>query len=415
MATLKFCDTHNMIAYLNKTEGSEVFHQIVDFLNSSHIKFALTENPTINTSLIQQFWQTAVANTLDIVEMQITATIDGNVKLISKASIRRHLKLEDSYGISTLPNTEIFEQLALLGASKGYTGVDIPLFPTMLVQGGHTPRGDEGSLTLNELTVLCTTLSNKVESLETELKLTKQTYGAAFTKLIKKVKKLEKTVKTSQTRRRVKIVISDDDMVSEDSSKQGRIVEDIDHDAGVIIITRTKISTGRDGVSTTSRIISTAEETVSTAGVSMPVSTAEIAQKLQEEIKAAERQRMAQVHQAAQTFTEDEWENIRERVEANEEITRKLQAEEREKYSEDDRTKMLVDLINQRKKLFAQQRAKSKRNKPMIQAQQRTYMTKGVGLCWGEWENDCRVGRMWWSGAGNGEKWSCRLAGKEGL
>nr|GEU86364.1 putative ribonuclease H-like domain-containing protein [Tanacetum cinerariifolium] len=217
-------------------------------------------------------------------------------------------------------------------ASKGYTGVDIPLFPTMLVQGlqgegstvpieshhipsgdptisqpplsspsrvptlphdsplprGHTPRSDEGSMTLNELMVLYTTFSNKVESLETELKLTKQTYGTAFTKLIKKVKKLEKTVKTSQAKRRAKIMISDDDMVSENSSNQGRMTKDIDQDAGVHAdITkvhtyskrRRAVSTGSGGVSTASRIISIAEEIVSTAGVSMPVSTTDMVQE----------------------------------------------------------------------------------------------------------------------------------------
>nr|GEW30514.1 hypothetical protein [Tanacetum cinerariifolium] len=115
MANLEFCYTHNMVAYLLKIEGSEGFHQIVDFLNTSHIKYALTKNPTIYTSLIQQFWQTAAANTLDTGEVQITATIDGEVKLVFEASIRRHLKLEDSDGISTLPNTKIFEQLALMG------------------------------------------------------------------------------------------------------------------------------------------------------------------------------------------------------------------------------------------------------------------------------------------------------------
>ncbi|GKF23583.1 hypothetical protein Tco_0075905, partial [Tanacetum coccineum] len=47
--------------------------------------------------------------------MEITATIDGRVKTVTEASIRRHLKLEDSDGIITLPNTKIFEQLALLG------------------------------------------------------------------------------------------------------------------------------------------------------------------------------------------------------------------------------------------------------------------------------------------------------------
>ncbi|GJV83199.1 putative ribonuclease H-like domain-containing protein [Tanacetum coccineum] len=50
---------------------------------------------------------------------------------------------------------------------------------------------DEGSLTLNELTVLCTTLSKKVEDLQSDLKQTKLTYGAAYTKLIMRVKKLE--------------------------------------------------------------------------------------------------------------------------------------------------------------------------------------------------------------------------------
>ncbi|GKD16065.1 hypothetical protein Tco_1205223, partial [Tanacetum coccineum] len=48
-------------------------------------------------------------------DMEITAIIDGKVKIVSEASIRRHLKLEDSDGISDLPTTEIFEQLALMG------------------------------------------------------------------------------------------------------------------------------------------------------------------------------------------------------------------------------------------------------------------------------------------------------------
>ncbi|GKC99477.1 hypothetical protein Tco_1169752, partial [Tanacetum coccineum] len=47
--------------------------------------------------------------------MEITATIDGKVKIVSEASIRRHIKLEDSDGISNLPTIEIFEQLALMG------------------------------------------------------------------------------------------------------------------------------------------------------------------------------------------------------------------------------------------------------------------------------------------------------------
>ncbi|GKD37120.1 hypothetical protein Tco_1257327, partial [Tanacetum coccineum] len=151
-----------MIAFLEKPEGSSGFHQIMDFLNSTHIDYALTENPIIYVSLIHQFWQTAFASTSENGEIEITATIDGRVKTVTEASIRRHLKLEDSDG-------------------------------------------------LHELTVLCTTLSKKVESLESDLKQTKLTYGAAYTKLIMKVKKLEKTVKSSQARRRARVVVSDDE------------------------------------------------------------------------------------------------------------------------------------------------------------------------------------------------------------
>nr|GFD10884.1 hypothetical protein [Tanacetum cinerariifolium] len=82
----------------------------------------------------------------------------------------------------------------------------------------NTLGSDEGSMTLQELMVFYKTLSKKVESLEKDLKQTKKIYGAAFTKLIKKVKKLEKTVKSSQARRRARIVISDDEDDLEDSS-----------------------------------------------------------------------------------------------------------------------------------------------------------------------------------------------------
>ncbi|GKD62499.1 hypothetical protein Tco_1300008, partial [Tanacetum coccineum] len=85
-----------MVAYLQKSEESEGFHQIIDFLTASHIRYALTESPTIYVSIIEQFWQNATASTPKNGDMEITATIHGKVKVVSEASIRRHLKLEDS-------------------------------------------------------------------------------------------------------------------------------------------------------------------------------------------------------------------------------------------------------------------------------------------------------------------------------
>ncbi|GKB81553.1 hypothetical protein Tco_0948448, partial [Tanacetum coccineum] len=65
MTTLQFADTHNLVAFLTKSAESEGFEQIVDFLNASSIKYALTVNPTIYTSCIEQFWSTAKAKTVN--------------------------------------------------------------------------------------------------------------------------------------------------------------------------------------------------------------------------------------------------------------------------------------------------------------------------------------------------------------
>ncbi|GKF51052.1 hypothetical protein Tco_0147519, partial [Tanacetum coccineum] len=48
--------------------------------------------------------------------------------------------------------------------------------------GGYTLGCDEGKKKLNELTELCTKLSEKVTNLEQDLKQTKHVYGKALTK-----------------------------------------------------------------------------------------------------------------------------------------------------------------------------------------------------------------------------------------
>ncbi|GJR00833.1 retrovirus-related pol polyprotein from transposon TNT 1-94 [Tanacetum coccineum] len=366
-------DKHNMVAYLEKSEGSEGFHEIIYFLNASHIKYALTKNPPIYVSFIKQFWRTTTANTKTDGEVELTATIDEHVKTITEASLRRYLKLEDNDGVPSLPNSEIFEQLALMGyhtdsdkltfqkataikclatrrtfnfskmifdamvknvesphkflmyprfiqicldmqkkhlqphnrtyvahslknkvfsnmkrASKGYLGVEVPLFPTMLnpsttspsritsslslspkpsphhtstsapltsqpqhsqpspdaeepVQTPHdsplhsvySHRSDEGRLQQTNLTDLVNKLSGRIEVLEKDLQQTKKTYSIALTKLILRVKKLENQLKSGKARRKTRIVLSEDEDALEDSSKQRRKISDIDDDPNI--------------------------------------------------------------------------------------------------------------------------------------------------------------------------------------
>ncbi|GKA99824.1 hypothetical protein Tco_0827818 [Tanacetum coccineum] len=99
MTTLQFADTHNLVMFLDKPTESEGFKQIVDFLNASSIRYALTVNPTIYTSCIQQFWATVKVKIVNR-EVQLQALVDGKKIIITKATIRRDLQLEDAEAIN---------------------------------------------------------------------------------------------------------------------------------------------------------------------------------------------------------------------------------------------------------------------------------------------------------------------------
>ncbi|GJR08717.1 hypothetical protein Tco_0791369 [Tanacetum coccineum] len=435
-----------MVAYLEKSEGSEGFHQIIDFLTTSHIKNALTECPTLYASPIEQFWQTIALSTNEDGVSGITATIDRKVKVfVSEASIRRHLKLEDSEGLKTLPTAEIFEQLTLIGfvitsdsltfqkghfspqwkflihtilhclspkktaweqfssniataiiclatkstfnfsnlifeamvknidsrskflmyprfiqiflnkrkrmlfphkktfptptltqklfsnmkrASKGYSGVDIPLFPTMLTTPDvHLLGRDEGSLSLHELTDLYTSMSKK---------------------------KLEQTIKTSQARRRAKVVISDDEEAEEDPSNQGRsLIEELDLDAGISLLCkaakrrqsvenvqtytrrRREVSTGSGGVSTASKLVSiffradiiTSKNWDSTAIVKARTKAKELAKKVFEEEQArfnAEHEARFKAEQEQERINFETALELQKQLDEREEVTDKV-------------------------------------------------------------------------------------------
>ncbi|GKA45424.1 putative ribonuclease H-like domain-containing protein [Tanacetum coccineum] len=87
MAALESCPKHNMIAYLEKTEGIVVFQEVIDFLRKVNF-YALTH---------------------------ITAKVAGKVVSITEASIRTDLIFDDADGIDTLPNQAIFNAIQLMG------------------------------------------------------------------------------------------------------------------------------------------------------------------------------------------------------------------------------------------------------------------------------------------------------------
>ncbi|GJU65810.1 putative ribonuclease H-like domain-containing protein [Tanacetum coccineum] len=268
--------------YGQKPVGSDEFQQIVDFLNASHIRYALTANPTIYVSLIKQFWQTTTAKTLDNGEIEITATIDGTVKTVTEASIRRHLQLADADGISSLPTTKIFEQISLMGAQlfrvkDQHTQLSPITHPPVLHQPhNHQFHKQLGELSDRNLWFLCPDL---------------------LLKTLELMSCLMRRSRWTRFRGGMSMIWS------------------------LILSSYYKELYNEKGVSTA--------EPVSTVGASA-------------EIDEEERHRIARVHKEASSFNTEEWDDIQARVEADEEFAQRLQSEEKEMYTVAEKERLLV-------------------------------------------------------------------------
>ncbi|GKD55916.1 hypothetical protein Tco_1289303 [Tanacetum coccineum] len=106
------------------------------------------------------------------------------------------------------------------------------------------------------------------------------------------------------------------------------------------------VSTGSTKLSTGDEQLSTGNEQVSTVGAKKSTSSQD---KGQREGKAP----------------------MQAKIEANAELSKSMLGSE---LQGEDFAKKMVDLVNQRKKYFAEERARAKRNKPMTQSQLKTYM-----------------------------------------
>ncbi|GJZ29075.1 putative ribonuclease H-like domain-containing protein, partial [Tanacetum coccineum] len=200
-------------------------------------------NPLIVDSLLKTIW----SSMHHVCGMKyLIATIDGHSLSITEGSLRRHLKLDDQDGITSLPTIEIFAQLALMGYATDSDKLNLSkkLFlhpqlhlphvisspeptptqpspqpspiqpsPTQLspTQPGsdyhpptphdsplhavHSHGSDEGSLKLQELMNLINTLSDRIGVLEADL--------------------------TTDYKKTYRFVLSDTEVGEDDSSKQG--------------------------------------------------------------------------------------------------------------------------------------------------------------------------------------------------
>ncbi|GKC41041.1 hypothetical protein Tco_1053425 [Tanacetum coccineum] len=125
MAALESCPKHNMIAYLEKTEGNVKFHEVIDFLRRSYIYHALTVSDQ--------------AKEIKLLKAKII-----KLKKQAKPVIKHHKAYLKSVSLQQrFPRNNFSKKHRVHKESKGkhFSGKVTPLFDTMLVQ----PTQDEGA------------------------------------------------------------------------------------------------------------------------------------------------------------------------------------------------------------------------------------------------------------------------------
>ena len=94
MAELQFVDQHNMIGMLSKVKESDGFHEVLDYLRTSHIAFVQTVNPKIYVEHMNQLWTNASVHGSEE-NKTIRSIVHGKTIIITEALIRTHLLLDD--------------------------------------------------------------------------------------------------------------------------------------------------------------------------------------------------------------------------------------------------------------------------------------------------------------------------------
>nr|GEX48577.1 hypothetical protein [Tanacetum cinerariifolium] len=182
MAPLTLADTHNMVAFLSKSDASARFDQIVNFLNAQVIHYALMVNTTIYVFCIKKFWATAsIKKVNDVVKLQ--ALIDRK-----KVAAAEEEDEDDEVPVAPTPPS-----LTHKPSPPPHEPITTPL-QAQPTPPSSSPQKQPTTTSASDMTLLitlmetCTTLSHKVAALEQD----KVAQALEIFKLKRRVKKLEK-------------------------------------------------------------------------------------------------------------------------------------------------------------------------------------------------------------------------------
>nr|GEU90410.1 hypothetical protein [Tanacetum cinerariifolium] len=377
-----------------KPAKSAGFEQIIDFLKSKPIHYALTVNPTIYVSCVKQFWAMAkMKNVID--QEQIQALVDKTKVIITENNIRSDLSFDDAEETACLLN-EDFLRLGAHGKKQK---------PRRKQRKEAEVSNDESEDEDHVPTPFSDPLPSgrRVKSSMEKDGMGAQEDASKQERMIEEIDQNTEIALDDETQER----INDDEMFGVDDLAREKVVMETTtgvKDSAALTTyvikdevtmaqalaalksTKPKVMVKEQKMSTT---ISAAATIVITA-VPTPRAKAkmiepEVPIKRKEQMRIdeeyvrkleAEEQEAARLSRAQQDEeASNSWDNMQAMMDADRLLAKKLQAREREEFSEVQKARLLVELIEKRKKHFAALRAQEKRNKKPTKTQTKSQMS----------------------------------------
>ncbi|GJZ55124.1 putative ribonuclease H-like domain-containing protein [Tanacetum coccineum] len=212
------------------------------------------------------------------------------------------------------------------------------------LSGGYTPGSDEGRPNINELMAICINLSNRVLALETS-KTAQDLIGTS------KRKSLDKEYVSKQGRKsdKTKPMFDDSDFVELDVDNA------IENVKVLLILLQVLLEIFFEDE------MMTITDTLMAIRSTRPRTTTVVIRDVEEEPSRA----------TLIPIVQSQDKDIQARMDTDELLAERLQQEEREQFTIEEKYRMLVEMIAKRKRFFAAQRAEQIRNKPPTRAQLR--------------------------------------------
>ncbi|GJX50848.1 hypothetical protein Tco_0277693 [Tanacetum coccineum] len=332
MEALKFADSHNMVAYLEKSIENADFNEIVNFLNANPIRYALTNGKATTTASSLE----AEQDSGNIIRTQSMATLNESIP-------------------------------------QGTSSV-------------NALRSGKDNMKLNELMEICTKLSERVLALE-NIKTAKD---LEITNLKKRFQEDAET--QGRYGHDIEINIASTSITT--ASINITTAEPVTI-ASVPITTTSVFVSNAEPKKSKEKGVSSETATRLTRGVIMKEASKTAIRPIvppQQQLDPKDKEKEERLaKQEEEDVNIAEWDDVQAMMDVDYELAARLQREEQGELTVEEKSKLFIKRMDKRKKPFATLRAKKQRRKPPTKTQKRnqmcTYMKNMAGFTHNQLKN----------------------------